>query len=921
VSDLIVSASSENQDLMPNDSLSLGGGGTDRTIKATPPADSNGTATINVTVSDGDAQTTESYLLTVTAVNDAPVIATNEPLPVRIGAPQTIEPQDLTTTDVESDPSAIVYTVLASNPPSQGRLLVDGTEASSFTQQQIEDGKVQYEHTSGTTQDDDFGFTVTDQGGTGLSVSGTFEIIVSTNSAPTARADTFATDEDQTLAVTDSTNGLLANDDDPDRDPLQASIVTNPANGDLNVNGDGTFTYDPAPNVNGTDRFDYRTSDGAGGADTAAVVLNIRAVNDTPRVATNTGLSLDEGTSQPITTSDLSASDVDDAASDLTFSVATAPSQGRLLVGGEEASSFTQQQIADGAVQYEHTAGSADDDQFVFDLTDDDGAGPTGRTFAITVRLVNSPPTAADDEYVADQGRTLAVTDAANGVLGNDSDPNGDPLEASVADSPANGTLTLSADGTFEYTPSGSFSGTDTFTYQAADGKGGTDQATVEIQVRPSRTAMAATRTFPDPEQQQSFRLVALPGAADTPLGATLSGQRGDDWTAFREDGATSSQTASRAECGDGTSCRLQPGTGYWLVSRSPWTVDDSLNTVPLEPGSTAVRPVYRVPLQDGWNIVSNPVERDVPWSAVQAASGTSQPLWRWDGSWQKVQTFASAAEGTAYYFMDDGIDELVLPFPGLSPRARKAADDAGAAPDSTLALHVVQDGDTASTVRAGLRPGAEIGLDRTDRYGPPGYFGTASLRFVATEGERRYTLAAEHAPPGRDGYAFDLRLRAPSNTALTVVPRGTDAFAAERVALVRRSTGRTHDLRADSAFTVVPRSSTTRYRLLVGSEAFVQEKRRELAPSTVKFLPNYPNPFHQATTLEYALPERQDVRIEIYDVMGRRVRVLVDEAQRAGFHQVQWRVGGGASVASGVYFARLSTGSTTKVERLVVVH
>jgi hypothetical protein len=224
---------------------------------------------------------------------------------------------------------------------------------------------------------------------------------------------------------------------------------------------------------------------------------------------------------------------------------------------------------------------------------------------------------------------------------------------------------------------------------------------------------------------------------------------------------------------------------------------------------------------------------------------------------------------------------------------------------------------------RAGRRAGAAAGLDSMDRYGPPGYFGGASLRFMASGAEdRRHALRAAFAPPGAEGQAFDLRLRAAPDTVLTLAARGVDAFADERVVLVNRAHGRSHDLRADSSVVLAPESETTRFRLLVGSSAFVDDAQEALAPDETTLMPNYPNPFRRATTIEYTLEERQKVRLAIYDVLGRRVQVLADGPKRAGFHRLQWQGEGrdGRPVASGVYFARLVAGSTTQTERLVVV-
>src|SRR5919108_4540585 len=77
-------------------------------------------------------------------------------------------------------------------------------------------------------------------------------------------------------------------------------------------------------------------------------------------------------------------------------------------------------------------------------------------------------PVAADDAYSTNEDAPL--TAAAPGRARNDSDPDGDPLTASVLSGPAHGTLTLNADGSFTYTPAANFNGTDSFTYKAGDG-------------------------------------------------------------------------------------------------------------------------------------------------------------------------------------------------------------------------------------------------------------------------------------------------------------------------------------------------------------------------------------------------------------------------------------------------------------------
>ena len=87
--------------------------------------------------------------------------------------------------------------------------------------------------------------------------------------------------------------------------------------------------------------------------------------------------------------------------------------------------------------------------------------------------------------------------------------------------------------------------------------------------------------------------------------------------------------------------------------------------------------------------------------------------------------------------------------------------------------------------------------------------------------------------------------------------------------------------------------------------------------PEKAELKSNYPNPFNPVTTIEYILPEEAEVRLEIYDILGRRVAVLEDGLQQAGTHQIQWD----ASVfSSGTYIYRLEAGAFTETRQMMLV-
>ena len=118
------------------------------------------------------------------------------------------------------------------------------------------------------------------------------------------------------------------------------------------------------------------------------------------------------------------------------------------------------------------------------------GLRPASATLTMRIRLLpvgNRAPAAANDTYATDEDTALIV--AAPGVLDNDTDANGDALTADLVDDVDDGTLALSADGSFTYTPAADFTGSDSFTYRASDGPARSDPATVTITVGGSNDA------------------------------------------------------------------------------------------------------------------------------------------------------------------------------------------------------------------------------------------------------------------------------------------------------------------------------------------------------------------------------------------------------------------------------------------------
>jgi hypothetical protein len=101
-----------------------------------------------------------------------------------------------------------------------------------------------------------------------------------------------------------------------------------------------------------------------------------------------------------------------------------------------------------------------------------------------------------------------------------------------------------------------------------------------------------------------------------------------------------------------------------------------------------------------------------------------------------------------------------------------------------------------------------------------------------------------------------------------------------------------------------------------------VVESQDLAQPSAFTLGQNYPNPFNPATAIDYALPHRAHVTISIYDILGRKIRTLVDQSGAAGRHVAIWdgRAGNGEAVSSGVYFYRIQAGEFSETKKMVLV-
>ena len=90
-----------------------------------------------------------------------------------------------------------------------------------------------------------------------------------------------------------------------------------------------------------------------------------------------------------------------------------------------------------------------------------------------------------------------------------------------------------------------------------------------------------------------------------------------------------------------------------------------------------------------------------------------------------------------------------------------------------------------------------------------------------------------------------------------------------------------------------------------------------ESSPNTFSLLQNYPNPFNPVTTISFELPKPENVRLEVFNMLGQKIRTLINGRMSEGLHQIQFD---GGEVSSGIYFYMLTTSSGSLTKRMALI-
>ncbi|MCL2333022.1 MAG: Ig-like domain-containing protein [Actinomycetia bacterium] len=409
--------------------------GTDIAVSShTPPA--HGTLTLNP---DGTYRYTptpgytgpDSFTYTITdelgKTSTATVSLTVDPLPVAGADSNHTSVGTPVSGTTRSNDSGAGINVSSNTQPTHGTVVVNP------------DGTYTYTPVAGYTGPDSFGYTITDRNGNTALATVTLRV----DPLPVAGDDTAHTAAGTPLNGTTRPNDTGVG--------LETELKTPPVHGSVVVNPDGTYSYTPDAGYTGPDSFSYTLTDENGETDVALVTLTVDALP----------VAVDDTATTGIGQTKIGSVLPNDTGVGISVTSNTQPLHGSAAVN------------PDGSYSYVPAAGYTGPDSFTYTVTD-----RNGKTSTATVNLTVDPlPVAAPDTVYTSVGAQVSGS-----TRGNDT---GAGIIVTSYTQPAHGTAVVNPDGTYTYTPYGSYTGPDSFTYTITDRNGNTSTSNVNLTVDP----------------------------------------------------------------------------------------------------------------------------------------------------------------------------------------------------------------------------------------------------------------------------------------------------------------------------------------------------------------------------------------------------------------------------------------------------
>jgi len=462
------------------------------------------------------------------------------------------------------------------------------------------------------------------------------------------------------------------------------------------------------------------------------------------------------------------------------------------------------------------------------------------------------------------------------------------------------------------------------------------------------------------------YRLLSVPldfgsslsGGIDALLTDQLGAYNTAHWRLYEYD--PSLQSNAEFLTVPAASFKPEPGRGFWLITLASHQVDTS----PITGFSTPTGGDYPIALMQGWNLVGDPFDFPVAWSAVQKLPGMlDTDLRAYDGATGAYTNPTELEPFEGYFLYAPQAGNLLVP-PVAAPSPAVRNDRLAAGGTRPAPVPIASNENSEDLWRCALRARTDHAADGSNTFGvnavakadldplddmkpppPPGPWVRVAFEHPDWH-ERSGAYDRDLRGPGTDGetWEIDVRSQTPGELVTLEIAELVPPPPSFALRLIDREQGSSADwLRAgprgsgSTSAALDGDRTSARYRLMsfgprpyrlaivAGTEDYVARSGQQIlaVPTRATLDPGAPNPFSEAARLRFGLPRAETVTLEIYNVLGQRVALPIDRRPLPpGYHAAIWdgMIAGGGRAPSGVYFLRLVAGPEVLTRRLVRV-
>ncbi len=437
---------------------------------------------------------------------------------------------------------------------------------------------------------------------------------------------------------------------------------------------------------------------------------------------------------------------------------------------------------------------------------------------------------------------------------------------------------------------------------------------------------------MPQPTPDQEYRIISIPfDLNDFSIADVLKDLGAVNPLNWRLYGHWNDALGQYAEFPSPDFYSFKRGEGYWLITKGARTLTLGNATV------TPAQGFFAIKLGPGYNLIGNPFPYTVSWQNSVRPASVEPYLWSFDGA--QFILDSTLMDPFAGYFLknlsSDSVTIYINPEQITVTRVSKTAHQSLTERQFGTGEWEVQlkaaDGSAKDEQNyAGVLSSAKNEWDANDFSEPPPAPGNYVMLSFNEKKWKKYGgwYAGDFHAPNSDGQYWDFDVAAAKlqdHVSLSFLEYG-NVPSSFGVYLVDMQTERVTEMFSPFAygFSMEKGETDRSFRLLIGKKEFVKQNTNgvPLVPLAFSLEQNFPNPFNPTTTIHYTLGHSGHIVLEIYNVLGQRVRQLVEADQPIGTYSVLWdgKSDGGVSAASGVYFYRIRTQTFSDVKRMVLI-